>query len=364
MSASQANRKSKVLLVGSSPPPFHGQAICFEAATKSIEGDTKIIETSLRSKTKIHSIFKLLFYTRQVIAARIEYKPTHIYFLASRTLIGGLRDLILILSFYHHKDCKITNHIHGANFNEFIKSLPWGIKSLFMYAYKRVDVHITLTDAMQTQLNELFPFATTKTIKNFCYNPPKVIDSKKIPYSFIYLSSIAHTKGIFDAIKIVDYIHEKIPQATLTIAGPYLGDKILNSRQVQSRFEKAIHNKSHIDYVGTVYGKQKFERLNASSFFILPTFYESEALPLAIIEAMHCGCVILTTNHNYLPDIVLNNVNGLIFEPNSSRNASKEILSILSDPKKTFTIQQTNRAHSRKHYSQEKYQSEIRKLFT
>ena len=69
-----------------------------------------------------------------------------------------------------------------------------------------------------------------------------------------------------------------------------------------------IHDKSlekdGIFYHGPLYGMQKKDFLKALDIFVLPSFYASEAMPISIIEAMRSGCVIIATEHHYLPFLV------------------------------------------------------------
>ncbi|MBK6825179.1 MAG: glycosyltransferase [Saprospiraceae bacterium] len=44
--------------------------------------------------------------------------------------------------------------------------------------------------------------------------------------------------------------------------------------------------------------------MKALDIFVLPSFYASEAMPISIIEAMRSGCVIIATEHHYLPFLV------------------------------------------------------------
>jgi glycosyltransferase involved in cell wall biosynthesis len=46
----------------------------------------------------------------------------------------------------------------------------------------------------------------------------------------------------------------------------------------------------------------------------LPTYYSTEAQPLSILEALSYGKIVITTNHRGIPDMVINEYNGLIVE--------------------------------------------------
>jgi glycosyltransferase involved in cell wall biosynthesis len=350
--------KPKVLMIGASPPPYHGQAICFSAATEAIKNKA-VIETCFRSTTRFRSVLKLLAYLKQIIHYRISKKPETIYFLASRSAIGGIRDIILLLTF-RNSDCRIINHLHGADFKEYINSFPAFLKPFFVSIYNRIDLHILLSIVMKDQILENFPKARITSIPNFASIPPESTPknySKKLK-SFVFLSSIAFSKGIIDAIEIADKLYRTDNQITLDIAGPFLGDEYKSESEIQALFLKKIENKAYIRYYGTLGQKAKFNLLHRSSHFILPTFFKSEAYPLSIIEAMACSCTIITTNHNYLGQI-FSKENGVIIPVNDPLKASELLREFLSEDEIIESIGNHNAMVAKSQHSLAQYQSAI-----
>jgi len=64
-----------------------------------------------------------------------------------------------------------------------------------------------------------------------------------------------------------------------------------------------------------------------ADLFCLPSFYEG--YPNVICEAMSCGLPVVCSNICDNPDIVCDGVNGFLFEPNSPKNISEKIKSIM-----------------------------------
>lgn len=60
--------------------------------------------------------------------------------------------------------------------------------------------------------------------------------------------------------------------------------------------------------------RKKKALLHKCHIFILTTRYPNEGQPISILEAMGNAMDIITTNHAGIPDIVKNNINGLVVD--------------------------------------------------
>ena len=95
----------KVLTIGSSPPPIDGQSLAFKSAVKALKLSHDILEvqTSFRSNNFVHSVFLVFVYIFKVLKSKIVFRPDVIYFVCSRTLIGSIRDLLLLIVYRKSK---------------------------------------------------------------------------------------------------------------------------------------------------------------------------------------------------------------------------------------------------------------------
>lgn len=112
---------------------------------------------------------------------------------------------------------------------------------------------------------------------------------------FTYIARLHHKKGVFELVSA--WINSKILKNEaafqLNIAGPDEGElrKLVNE----------CKGVSNIRILGPLYQNDKFELLNRSHFFILPSY--SEGFPTSIIEAMTFGCIPIITKGCNFPEI-------------------------------------------------------------
>ena len=67
----------------------------------------------------------------------------------------------------------------------------------------------------------------------------------------------------------------------------------------------------------------------AADVFVLPSI--SEGLPVVILEAMACGVPVIASRISGIPDVLVNEYNGLLIEPKCVQDLANAIISVLSN---------------------------------
>lgn len=357
--------KQKILMVGTPPPPFQGQPIAFASAVEAVKDDFdyRILHTSFQSGNVIGAIFKLLKYYILLPYYLVSFRPKKVYFLCSRSVVGGFRDIYLIILCYF-TSIRLYNHLHGSDFNVYVESLPWIYKRIVQFLFQRVDRHAVLVKGMEEQLYSVSDSSKIQIIHNFYED----YDSKKYEreirstdvVNLLFLSSIVKTKGIFELIYAFKKLKEQKFKVHLYICGGFLSDNEMNKKEVQEKFSSLVTDVEDITYLGAVDKQKKYEVLNRSHIFVLPTYYSSEAVPLSIIEAMSSGCAIVTTNYRYLPNIVQSKVNGDLVKVRSTDDLVSKLEYLISNKCVLKKISKTNKDIATDMYSEKNYQQNIR----
>ena len=348
---------NKVLFFGPMPPPFHGQSIAFSEYYTSAKGQNKIlIDTNLTGATIFNKVLLTIMYFLKIPALILFKKPTVIYFTCSRSVLGSFKDVWLIfLSIL--TSTPIVCHLHGADFKEFYQPLSLPYKSIVGFLYKRLTSVIVLTPGMIEQF-EMFPGMNIHTVSNF-YNTSDISirekpKNKPGSLNFLYLSNIMETKGIIDLLDAFDEVVSTYPKAKLLIAGGFVSDIKLSKSKMRKKFFQRLSVEKNIEYFGIVSGVEKKELLFRANVLVLPSYYASEAVPLCIIEGMASGCAILTTKHNYLPDIVNSKIGELV-NPQSVNELASSMNGFIEDNEKVTAMGNYNKELAKNIYSKKTY---------
>jgi glycosyltransferase involved in cell wall biosynthesis len=140
------------------------------------------------------------------------------------------------------------------------------------------------------------------------------------PVNILYLSNLIESKGVFDLLAAIRQLKYQygIPVSAV-FAGKFLAssdDQLVSSAaDVESHFFSLLKRyqiEECVQYVGEVSGDAKWQLLEKSHFFVLPTNYVNEGQPVSIIEAMAYGCPVITTRFRAIPDLVVDGETGVL----------------------------------------------------
>lgn len=290
-----------VIFIGPQNDPITGQSLAFSLIYDNYKENKSIIEYGGRNT--IFKIMSIVICSIKLFMLGVTFKYDSVYITTSRTVFGFIRDFLLI-NISKLFSLKVVNHLHGADFKNFYFSLNPIMKELVNYTYKKIDTSIVLLPRMKEQY-DMFENMNIVCISNCCDTPLYTPNfEKKKKNTILYLSNVMFSKGIVHLIDAVIKLHDEGVDVELNIAGSILGDDFKSKDEMESILFNKILNKKYIEYVGVVKGKCKDKLLHESMLFVLPTFYKTEAQPISIIEAIANGCVVITTNHNYLMDMI------------------------------------------------------------
>jgi len=359
---SGSNNKS--LLFGPLPPPYHGQSVAFSIIVNAFRPEEILLVNTERFGPRISNTIYAILCTLYYFAF---FRFDTIYFTSIRSRAGFIKDgVLLLLGRWTHK--RIINHLHGTNFHSFYHSSGF-LKPLVRYCYTGVGTSIVLLPGMENEYAD-FPRMKVHVIGN-CYEKQfeKIDDAPDtIGCRILFLSNLMKCKGILEFLDACEMILPKHPSAHVSIAVLTYSDALMSKRQLSALFFRKLGElkkrfPGRIEYLKVVKGEEKIRVLFESGIFVLPTWHPSEAFPLSIIEAMRAGNVIITTKHNFLPEIVKPE-NGILVSPKSSHEIAGAIETLLQDRERLEKIQAYNRNFAKREYNPEKYIKAVKSVIT
>jgi glycosyltransferase involved in cell wall biosynthesis len=126
-------------------------------------------------------------------------------------------------------------------------------------------------------------------------------DSAIFEKRFVYLGFVNEQKGIDHLLEAADILGDEY---TLHIYGPLKDSKYNN---IDSKFYKGVLHQSEV-----------LATLSKYDVLLLPTYYEGEGYPGAIIEAYSIGLPVIATSWKAIPEIVRDGKTGILIEPRST----------------------------------------------
>ncbi len=100
---------------------------------------------------------------------------------------------------------------------------------------------------------------------------------------------------------------------------------------VEQRIEE-LKLQEHVRFLGVLTGDEKFAAFRRANAFCFPSFFNCEALPVVLLEAMACGLPVVSTNWRGIPSIVDDCRTGFLVAPHDSDAVADRLATLADDP--------------------------------
>lgn len=305
-----------ICIIGQFPPPIHGLSKAIETLYNS-----QLKDKYSFSKVDITNNKNILRNLWRIFVSRNDLY----YFTISQTKGGNWRDL-LILKFIAYKKRKCIIHLHGGYYRQLIEKDCGSLQRRLNYSLiKRLDGCIVLGNMLQVIFKNMIDDSKIFTVPNCVDNEyllPKASLEKKINdiensrvLNILYLSNFIESKGFKDVLNLA-LVARRNGQKDVHFhfAGKFFKEEDYIFTQ---NFISQNQLEEYVTLHGIVFGENKKVLLQKSHIFILPTRYPNEGQPISILEAMGNAMSVITTNHAGIPDIVKDQINGLVTDKNN-----------------------------------------------
>ncbi|MCK4666185.1 glycosyltransferase family 4 protein [Candidatus Dependentiae bacterium] len=169
-----------------------------------------------------------------------------------------------------------------------------------------------------------------------------------------YLGRLDHVKGIEILWDAMNLIWNQFPDLKLNIAGREVNYKW---SEIASRFNGPVK------YWGYLNRKEVKQFIKASSFGII-TSTGSEATSRVLLEWWASGRPVISTSVGIFPELIENNTNSIIINPNDSKSLTAEIIKFLENEKNIEKLGNSAREKIEKELSKEIFNKELSLIFS
>jgi glycosyltransferase involved in cell wall biosynthesis len=328
--------KKRILAVAQTPPPFHGQSIMQKYLVDAnwnwckkefvrMNFSEEIKEVGVFKIKKLRQLFNLISSVQKKAHPKFEliYYPP-----GGPHRIPIYRDVIM-LYFLRKSSGKIILHFHAGGIDQIFNKVT-RIESYFIkQAFNRVDAVIVLSEWLKREVEWCNPqklFVVANGIDDVFPNFLKKEKNQAIT-SFLFVGNLKKEKGIFTLLEAAAILKAHNEKFELNFIGSFHSD---NEEHAFLNFINENRLAEHVRYLGVKSGNKKWEEFQNADVFCLPT-YETEAMPISILEAMMFQIPVITTNWRSIPDIVRHGENGLLFEPKNAKQLSTCMQRLIHD---------------------------------
>ncbi|MGB8366744.1 MAG: glycosyltransferase [Candidatus Babeliales bacterium] len=357
--------------------PTRSMRILFVVGSFPVLSETFIINQITKLIDRGHEIFIYSFRKGNFKKIHQDVKKYH---LLERTFYGkfpayarpfdiiycqfGTQGIKLLRAKKRYKiNAKLVTCFRGSDISSYLKRRPRAYHALF--------------DGGGDLFLPVCKFFKQKLIKQKC-DPHKIIvhhsaiDCDKFAYKkrslkageqirILTVGRLVEKKGIKYAIRAIAKLVKKYPHIHYTIVG---------DGPLKEELALLIQKRKLEDYV-TLYGSATHDEivsiLNEAHLFVLPSTDASdgnqEGIPNVLKEAMACGIPVVSTFHAAIPELVENNVSGLLVLQRNSGVLAQKIEYLIMHPEKWESMGQAGRKKIEQEFEINKIVDKLEKLF-
>lgn len=159
---------------------------------------------------------------------------------------------------------------------------------------------------------------------------------------YCFIGRLSHEKGVQTLIEAANQLSYKL--------------KIIGTGPLEDELKKEAGK--HIEFLGFKQWEDIKELVGKARFSVIPSeWYENN--PLSVIEALCLGTPVLGANIGGIPELIENNINGMIFESRNVTDLKNKIEAMWNNPFNYFQIAQ----QSQNKYNAENYYNHILEIY-
>ena len=298
----QDTARPSILLMGQTPPPWHGQAVAtqilfdhdwpeFHVHRLRMEFSEEMQEVGRFQWKKIRHLFDLIGRAKGILRENpgciLFYPP------ASAKWIPFLRDVIFLLAVRPLAGSTVFI-FHASGLPVFVDATPlrkWLGRRIYQHADMVLEVAQEVVPphlAFEARSWQWCPCAIE--VPNVIRTPRRASE----PLTVLFVASLQEGKGVLEILRTASLLklQGRENDFRFRIVGRWFSEKFENeARQMHAELELS----EMVEFTGQLTGDAKWQAYADADVFFFPTHYESEATPIVLMEALGAGLPIITT---------------------------------------------------------------------
>ena len=323
----------RLLFVGPKPPPIGGSPLTVQAMLEELALYPSVDVVLINTSPALDVRKKMTGFNFEKVKRSLLILPKFIYEIprCDATLVFAndlfaitLTPLLLFLAKLFRKPFYLKPV--GAGLDLFISAQKKIFREYLLFTLRSADGILTQTKLLKNDLRKL-------GCPNAHYLPgcrpllPIALVAKEHPTEFriIYLGHITRLKGILillDALRTLPKICKE--KVTCDFFGPI-------HDEIHDEFVNGLTSDANAHYCGVAEAGTAPQLIAQYDVLVLPTYYTTEGHSGVLIEAMHAGVPVISTQVRTFPELIANGENGFLVPTQDSASLATAIAQLATD---------------------------------
>jgi len=348
----------RILILGQTPPPYHGQAMMIEKLVNSKFESPLLFHIRMAFSSNIKEVgtikasklIHLLYIICKAIFYRFRYKIKIIYYPpASPNLSPLMRDIFLLSILRLFYPVRVF-HYRAAGVSEFVERRSWLLRKMAFHIYGGADLAIQLSKYNPSD-GKYFNAKIIRYIPNGLEDASQLIRDEgcgdNYPVRILYVGMLSESKGVLTLIHALSQIFKMGVDFECKLIGEFESDRfeqIVKSEIKNFRVEK-------ISIVGRKVGIEKWKFYKKCDIFCFPSYYESESFGNVVVEAMMFSKPVVAAKWRGVQDIIRHGETGFLYSPNDVDKFAEYLMLLVRDKELRTRMGLRGRAYYEKYYT-------------
>lgn len=285
---------------------------------------------------------KVLFMGRQLRLLRKDYDSSWVCHIHICSGTSCWRKLVF-LKIAQSVGMRTILHLHGAEFKDFVATLPKLGRKAVRAAFASADVVVALSESWKRYLQEEFSLANVRVINNSidCAHYPVAISDSLL---IAFVGELCERKGVYDLVEALKELKGSEIRFQCVLAGNGEVEKVSDMITLAGLCD-CVTCLGWVDKDGIA------DLLRRSSIQVLPSYHEG--FPVSLVEGMACGNAIVAST---IPGVVeaVGGEGSILVDPGDVAGLARALRDLLGDGEKARAMALANR-----HRVESKYDNEI-----
>ena len=266
----------------------------------------------------------------RIALARMQGCRTLYYPPAGPNIVPICRDIAILLA-TRWMFRAVIFHFHAGGVSEAYDRLPAPLRPLYRRVYCGADAGIRLSELTPDDAGALATKATHVVPNGVPDNVPAGEPPRPRPADvpvLLYVGVLCESKGVLVLLEACARLMGRGVRFRLALVGAP------QPAAFGQALTEAIDGHGLTDYVelcGVRSGPEKWHTYGAASVFCFPTFFESEAFPVVLLEAMQFELPVVASRWRGIPSIVDDGRTGFLVPPGDAVALAERIETLLTD---------------------------------
>lgn len=327
----------KILVVGQTPPPFHGQAISTQRLMDGRYQHIKLYLVRMHfsgeidevGKFRVSKVLHLLEVIFKIYLLRFRQNTHALYYMpVGSQWVPLIRDIIILLS-TRWLFRKTIFHFRSGHVDRLYEHLPALGKWLFRRAYYYPDLSIRLSEYNPEDGLALKSEKSTVVYNGiedyFLQYQHLKKNTSEIP-TILYVGAIMESKGIFDLLAIAHLLNKRGRKFRLNIVGK--PDSELTEREIR-QFVEQYNLEEKVILAGVKVNEAKWQAFKDADIFCFPSHFET--FGLVLVEAMQFELPVVATDVGGIQSVVLRDQTGFLLPLGQHQDFADKLEKLLAD---------------------------------